>query len=77
MSQILVQESFLKGSMFVPNFMKIERGLDFFLLIWYGMTRIRSNCFGNIYCSYYDKIKVCFTIFFAVENLFSVNKNCH
>ena len=40
MSQILVQESFLIGSMFVPNFMKIERGPDFFLLIWYGMTHI-------------------------------------
>ena len=24
--------------MFVPNFTKIERGPDFFLLIWYGMT---------------------------------------
>ena len=24
--------------MFVPNLMKIERGPDFFLLIWYGMT---------------------------------------
>ena len=22
----------------MPNFMKIERGRDFFLLIWYGMT---------------------------------------
>jgi len=26
--------------MFVPNFMKIERGEDFFLLIWHGMTLI-------------------------------------
>ena len=25
--------------MFVPNFMKIERGPVFFLLIWYGMTQ--------------------------------------
>jgi len=24
--------------MFVPNFMKIERGEDFFSLIWHGMT---------------------------------------
>ena len=38
MNQILVWESFLIGSMFVTNFMKIERGPDFFLLIWYGMT---------------------------------------
>ena len=38
MSQILVEESFLIGSMFVSNFMKIERGPNFFLLIWYGMT---------------------------------------
>ena len=43
MSQILVRESFLKGSMFVPNFMKIKRGLDFFLLTWYGMTRLKSR----------------------------------
>ena len=42
MSQILVRESFLKGSMFVPNFMKIKRGPDFFLLIWYGMTLVQK-----------------------------------
>ena len=42
MSQILVPESFLKGSMFVLNFTKIERGLDFFLLIWYGMTLLHT-----------------------------------
>ena len=28
----------------MPNFMKIERGPDFFLLIWYGMTRL-SYCY--------------------------------
>ena len=35
MSQILVGENFLKGSMSVPNFIKIERGADFFVdLVW-------------------------------------------
>ena len=30
----------------MPNFMKIERGPDFFLLIWYGMTRIQhADCY--------------------------------
>ena len=44
MSQILVPESFMKGSMFMLNFTKIERGPDFFLLIWYGKTHICVQC---------------------------------
>ena len=36
MSQIFVCERFFIGSMFVPNFMKIEKGPDFFFvdLVW-------------------------------------------
>jgi len=34
----LLWESFSMGSMFIPNFKKIKRGEDFFLLIWHGMT---------------------------------------
>ena len=33
----------LKGATSVPNFMKIERGPVFFLLIWYGMTQIHHT----------------------------------
>ena len=43
MSQIFVCERFLIGSMFVPNFMKIEKDPDFFLLIWYGMTLVHYS----------------------------------
>ena len=45
MGQILVRESFLVESMSMPNFMKIERGWDFFVeLAWndlLGMTIIQ------------------------------------
>ena len=34
--------------MFVPIFTKIERGPDFFLLIWYGMTQ--TSFLGGVEC---------------------------
>ena len=39
----------------MPNFMKIERGPDFFLLIWYGMT-LKTAHMNDMYCSKYIAI---------------------
>ena len=55
MSQILVRESFLKGSMFVPNFMKIERGPDFFFvdLVWNDPYKkfLYKFCIQKLFCN--------------------------
>ena len=50
----------------MPNFMKIESGPDFFLLIWYGMTRmpfalgphIRQSLNTPCYSEYITLIKL-------------------
>ena len=51
MSQILVRESFLKGFMFVPNFMKIKRGPNFFFvdLVWNDPYIIFSK--STVHCT--------------------------